>query len=215
MPIKLVYVMIVALVLLILTVFFLLGVDRTGAKVGDTLGGFLEGGVGSLQCTFGTSGNECSGISDEASCKAKDGGRACLWCTGEVNGQKVSTCQSRVCGCGSFRSTNVIELGDMGELYYPGDSILVTGKVVRHGQVIKDGKVIDAGGSLKGLEIKYSFLDRNKAETKALGPGGTVTTDEDGTFEIEHKIPEGAPKTRYHILVEFADTSDWEDFEVG
>lgn len=215
MPIKLVYLFIVAVFMLILFIFFVFGVDKTGYKVTDVFFDFVGGAGGGLQCTLGVTGNECSKIADEAACTSEADSSDCIWCTGEVDGQKVSSCQSRVCGCGNFRSTNVVEIGDMSELYRPGETIDVKGSVVRHGQVIRDGETISTGGFLEGLVVEYSFLDNGKAPTDALGLGGSVVTDKDGVFEISHKIPDDARDTRYYLYVTFADAKDWEDFEVG
>jgi hypothetical protein len=224
MPAKLVYLFIVAIFMLALFAIFTFGVDKTGYKVADVFFGFVEKGGAGLQCTMGFTGNECSKIADESACTDESDDKDCIWCVGEVNGQKVSSCQARVCGCGNFRSTNVIDIGDMGEIYKPGDTIEVSGSVVRHGQIIRgdqfvekpgENKIIDTSGSLSGLTVEYSFLDSGKAPTNNLGVGGTVKTDEKGMFKISHKIPENAPKSRYFLYVRFMDAKDWEDFEVG
>lgn len=205
---KIIAILILGILLLIFSMLFIGGFFGEAGKIFDKNFDQFEKGFVQSQCAVGTVGGSCREILDEAACRDYGSGpdpsqKECAWCYGSVSGGIVGSCEAKVCGCGILRTVAVLKLDDLTEeTFKPGQSMRVTGKVLR------------SPYELGGLEVQLSFLNSGKAPTKEIGSSGKVLTKEDGSFEWEHEVPVGADEGRYFVIASFSDSGDLKTFWV-
>jgi len=205
---------ILAAFIILFLLILIFGLDREYAKLSDgtidRLSSFGDTGI----CSLGLSDKSCD-QPDESSCseqKDPNGLSKCIWCYGDINSAEIGSCQSRTCGCGTFRSRNAIEITDMGDLYKRGDTLVLAGRVQRAQGAAEELQK----QTLTGLRVDISFLDTSRSPTVIFGPPTFVLTDGDGqgSFKFEHSLPDDAPYGRYNVMVKYADAVDVEDFDI-
>lgn len=195
---KILYALLIILVVLAVYLFFSFKLDRAFYQVTDQgVQGLLDAG----KCSLGILDPDCSRKETEGACLSD---LNCVWCVGEINQQKVSTCRLAVCGCGSFYSESGVDISTSKLIYAPGEILSISGMVTTITITDKSN-----------LNIQISFLDKDKKETNLLGTGETVVTkDSEGNFDWTYQIPADAKIGRYYVLAEFGKARALEEFYV-